>query len=267
MTYQVPESGIYGGITKNLAEALAVMQQLLPKLGKDRVAIIRDKSGNETYRYSFAGLADVNEVLLPLLGSLGLSFTCWPTLDDGKMVLRYELLHVSGENRVGLYPLSGTGTPQSMGSAITFAKRYAILAVTGLAPDEDDDAAKAQAETEARPPSAQRAARKTTGRKVARPGPGEQQPDGDSGPEAGMSEVAMMNAQQRGLLYATVGRMSLQRDEGLEVINAGLASAGIALITSTRELTHDAAKVAIDVLLAEEDLRAAGVAPPAPDGQ
>jgi hypothetical protein len=45
----------------------------------------------------------------------------------------------------GMYPL-GTGTPQQLGSAITYARRYCLLAVTGLAPDDgsDDDAQAAE---------------------------------------------------------------------------------------------------------------------------
>jgi ERF superfamily len=58
-------------------------------------------------------------------------------------VLAYRLYHApSGQAIGGDYPLSSS-TPQTMGGAITYARRYCLLAVTGAAPDEDDDDAQA----------------------------------------------------------------------------------------------------------------------------
>jgi hypothetical protein len=59
-------------------------------------------------------------------------------------VLAYRLGHVDGGEICGFYPL-GTGTPQQLGSAITYARRYCLCAVTGVAPGgEDDDGAQAE---------------------------------------------------------------------------------------------------------------------------
>ena len=60
-------------------------------------------------------------------------------------VLAYVLRHTSGGEDGGEYPLPSANTPaQQMGSAITYARRYCLLAVTGVAPeDEDDDGASA----------------------------------------------------------------------------------------------------------------------------
>jgi hypothetical protein len=120
-----------------LAWALAAVQQALPRIRKDQTA----NAGQ--YSYSYADLASVSAELLPLLGEYGLSFTAWPMLVDGKLVLRYYLLHKSGESMTGDYPLKG-GTPQQLGSEITYARRYCLCAVTGVAPDDDDDAAAAE---------------------------------------------------------------------------------------------------------------------------
>src|SRR5690606_31859835 len=79
-------------------------------------------------------------IVLPLLGKHGLSFSARPTLDEaGRFVLAYSLRHESGDSEDGAYPLPTTGTPQQVGSAITYARRYALCAVTGVAADEDDD--------------------------------------------------------------------------------------------------------------------------------
>lgn len=126
----------------NLATALAAFQKALPKIGKGSVA----DAG--TYKFKYADLADVSAAVLPLLGEHGLSFSARPTLDEGgRFVLAYELLHASGDSRSGAYPLPASGNSQAIGSAITYARRYALCAVTGVAADEDDDG---QAAKEAR---------------------------------------------------------------------------------------------------------------------
>lgn len=117
-----------------LATALAAFQADLPRVGKGNTADM----GN--YSYSYADLADVSAAILPKLAAHGLSFSSKPTLDEaGKFVLRYTLRHCAGEQDSGDYPIASNGTPQQMGSAITYARRYALLAVTGVAPDHDDD--------------------------------------------------------------------------------------------------------------------------------
>jgi hypothetical protein len=157
---------------KTLAEALAQLQARLPRVAKGQEAKVETKTGG-TYKYAYADLTDISEVLLPVLSSLGLSFTACPTIGDGKFVLAYDLHHTSGDGLHGQYPLPTSGTPQQIGSAITYARRYTLCAVTGLAPGgDDDDAAAAEAEHRARPrnvPDAQLAGegRMTRGEKSA----------------------------------------------------------------------------------------------------
>jgi hypothetical protein len=123
-----------------LAAALAKVQAELPKVAKSETA------DTGTYTYSYADLADVSAKILPLLGKHGLAFTARPTLnDDGRFVLAYSLIHSSGEREDGQYPLPlpEKATAQQVGSAVTYARRYSLCAVTGVAPDEDDDGAAA----------------------------------------------------------------------------------------------------------------------------
>jgi hypothetical protein len=129
--------------TASLAAALAELQAKLPRIGKDKKAKVRTKTGAD-YTYDYANLATVSRAVMPLMGGLGLSFISRPTLrDDGKFVLAYTLLHVSGEHEDGDYPLPAGGSPQEVGSAITYARRYSLCAVTGVSPDDDDDDAQA----------------------------------------------------------------------------------------------------------------------------
>jgi hypothetical protein len=115
-----------------------------------------------SYSYTYADLAGISEQLLPLLTNCGLSFICKPTVTERGFVLAYSLLHVSGEREDGSYPLPTSGTPQQVGSAITYARRYCLCAVSGVAPEDDDGRA---AEEAARAPAA--AERPSAARRVA----------------------------------------------------------------------------------------------------
>jgi ERF superfamily len=118
-----------------IAEALARLQASLPHVGK---------TADGQYG-KYADLTVVSAALLPLLANLGLAFTACPTMLDGAFVLDYQLKHVSGDAVTGLYPLPDPNRlgPQALGAAITYARRYALCAVTGLAPGGDDDDAQA----------------------------------------------------------------------------------------------------------------------------
>jgi hypothetical protein len=121
-----------------LAAALAAVQAKLPEIRKGETATVPTKAGG-TFRYSYASLGDVSLAILPLLGAAGLCWMTRPTVNEaGRLTLAYELRHTSGESVSGEYPLS-PGTPQEVGGQITYFRRYLLCAVTGVAPDGDDD--------------------------------------------------------------------------------------------------------------------------------
>lgn len=127
----------------SLAAALAAFQAHLPAVLKSETATVQTKTGG-SYKYTFADLGKVSAIVLPLLGGLGLSFSAKPTMTAaGKFALVYRLLHESGEEDCGEYPLPQSGSAQELGSAITYARRYVLCSVTGVAPDDDDDGASA----------------------------------------------------------------------------------------------------------------------------
>src|SRR5204863_1490626 len=78
---------------------------------------------------------------------------------DGKMCLHYELLHESGEEKTGEFPLSGEGGIQTIGGRITYARRYCLAAIVGIAADEDDESRLSDG-----PQTAQRAAGRPRGK-------------------------------------------------------------------------------------------------------
>ena len=147
-----------------LAAALAAFQAEIPKVIKGSKADIQPKEGR-SYSYEYAELGAVNEAVMPLLGKHGLAFTTKPTWvtrpeSPPVFVLIYKLMHSSGEQEVGVWPLPppDRASMQALGSAITYARRYAFQAVTGVAPapGEDDDGA--AAEDAPRPPAGEPAA-------------------------------------------------------------------------------------------------------------
>jgi hypothetical protein len=129
---------------QNLATALAAFQAELPSIVKESTAKVTSDKGGFTYGY--ADLAAVSKVVLPLLGKHGLSFSSRPTLVEGKFALAYVLRHSCGDEDSGVYPLPTTGTPQQIGSAITYARRYSLMAVSGVFPQGEDDDGKAAGE-------------------------------------------------------------------------------------------------------------------------
>lgn len=130
-----------------LAAALARVQAKLPKISKSKTAKVEGKDGKRGFEYHYAGLADFQPEVLPLLAAEGLSWVTKPTLNDnGLFGLHYKLQHSSGEVDEGWYPLPdpSRSSAQQIGSAITYARRYSFTAVTGLVADEDDDGQAAQ---------------------------------------------------------------------------------------------------------------------------
>jgi len=128
-------------VTETLSAALAAFQADLPQVLKTQTATVQTKAGG-SFGYSYADLAQVSAAVLPKLGALGLSWTTLPTMSaENRFVLSYRLMHTSGESLAGEYPLPQTGTSQEIGSAITYARRYALCSVVGVAADKDDDGA------------------------------------------------------------------------------------------------------------------------------
>lgn len=121
------------------AQALAAFQQDLPAIRKDNTATVRSDKGN--YSYAYADLTDISEAAMPLLAKQGLSFSATPTMTDHGFVLRYALIHEGGHREGGDFPLPDASKfgAQQIGSWLTYARRYALCAVTGLAPGGDDD--------------------------------------------------------------------------------------------------------------------------------
>jgi ERF superfamily len=120
-------------VAGGLLAALLAFQAEAPTLPKDKV--------NPHFGSRFTSLETIVETIGPLLSEHDLIWSTLPVLDEnGQPILAYRLTHVpTGQSIEGAMGLLGAGSMQQLGSAITYARRYALTAVLNLVADEDDD--------------------------------------------------------------------------------------------------------------------------------
>lgn len=147
-----------------IAAALSKAQAKMtnpPKTKTAKVYRSKDKGGGFSHSYQYADLADVLDHVRGPLTENGLAII--QIVTPGMLITR--LVHESGQSFESNYPLPQTAIdPQSMGSAITYARRYSICPLLGIAGETDDDAKEAtdaeQAMTEAEETQKKEEARK-----------------------------------------------------------------------------------------------------------
>ena len=121
---------------KNLAEALIAFQASVPTIHEN------DKS----FHGKFANLPGVLSTINPALRSAGLVVSQLPEEINGQPGLRTTLMHTSGEQLSAVTPLTvntGKNGTQEWGKAVTYSRRFALLAALNLAigiEDNDCDA-------------------------------------------------------------------------------------------------------------------------------
>ena len=100
-------------------------------------------SQNPHFKNKFASLAAVRNAVVPVLSSHGISMIQELASFQGEQIgCTTHLIHESGQ-MMSFGPFWMTPTkadPQGFGSAATYCKRYALMAVCGIVGDEDDDA-------------------------------------------------------------------------------------------------------------------------------
>jgi len=106
-----------------------------------------------TFKYSYADLASVVGYVRPILAAHDLAQVQDVVTAGSTVTVTTTLVHKTGESIMfGPLAFPAGRDPQATGSAITYARRYALLAALGLA-TEDDDGAKASAPTPQTPPA------------------------------------------------------------------------------------------------------------------
>lgn len=104
---------------------------------------------NPHFKSKYADLASCFDAVRKPLGANGLVVAQTTEIRENSFVLVTTLAHASGQWIKSEYPLPTTGRPQELGSALTYARRYSLSAITGISADEDDDAETAERQTTA----------------------------------------------------------------------------------------------------------------------
>ena len=116
-----------------LAEALAAAQ------GEFEEAVMTGKNPHFNSKYAKQG--DIKKATKVALSKYGLAFIQSPSAREGRAVVISRIIHKSGqwiEDELSLKPERGD-TPQAIGSAITYARRYQKAAMLDVEGEEDDD--------------------------------------------------------------------------------------------------------------------------------
>jgi len=144
----------------NKSESIAKLALALSKAQKAIKGATKDGK-NPHFNSHFATLASIWDACREALTANELAIV--QTTDDTNdgLILETTLMHSSGEwisGRLSLKPVKTD--PQGIGSAITYGRRYALAAIVGVAPEDDDGEAASRPQNTAQAKGAQAASPK-----------------------------------------------------------------------------------------------------------
>lgn len=114
-----------------LATALAKAQGQMSGAAKD--------AANPFFKSKYADLASVWDACRTPLATNGLAVVQSPSVSDLRVTVETLLIHTSGQwIRNSLSCLIKEDSPQVIGSATTYLRRYALQSLVGVAPEDDD---------------------------------------------------------------------------------------------------------------------------------
>ena len=127
-----------------LATALAKAQAEIANPEKSLTATIESpfpRGGQRTFRY--ASLSSGLDIVRKCLGQIATVQSTAIDRETGLIKLTTTLVHASGEwvsSDWPVCPASETAAPHRMGAALTYARRYALFTLVGIAGEDDLDA-------------------------------------------------------------------------------------------------------------------------------
>jgi hypothetical protein len=128
-----------------IATALAKAQTELSNPEKAMVGTIYNNRSDSPQSFRYASLSSGLDIIRKTLGSQQIAVAQTTDIDraSGTVNLTTVLLHTSGEWISSDWPvcqLSETSAPRRMGAALTYARRYALFTIVGIAGEDDLDA-------------------------------------------------------------------------------------------------------------------------------
>lgn len=121
-------------MTENIAELAKALSAAQGKI----TGALKD-SANPFFKSKYADLASCWDACRGPLSENGLAVIQTPEIDDQGITLLTTLAHSSGQwikSRLRMVPKDGS--PQAAGSTLTYARRYALTAMVGIAQVDDD---------------------------------------------------------------------------------------------------------------------------------
>ena len=116
----------------NIAKALvAAQKQFAPAL---------KTSTNPHFKSRYCSLDACIEAVIDALNSSGIALIQKPHLCESGVTIETVFIHESGEQISGgiFHTPAQKNDPQGYGSAMTYARRYSLMAACGIAPEDDD---------------------------------------------------------------------------------------------------------------------------------
>ena len=96
-------------------------------------------SSNPFFKSSYADLTSVIKAIKQPFADNGLSYTQFPVSNENGVGVSTRLMHISGQWLEMDYTLPTVKKdPQASGSAISYARRYALQSIAGIPTAEDD---------------------------------------------------------------------------------------------------------------------------------
>src|SRR3954470_2773424 len=128
-----------------IAAALAKAQLELTNPAKSLVGTLPGMTPNGDRSFRYAPLSSGLDLVRRSLGRHEIATVQTTAIDEaaGLVRLMTVLAHASGEwisSEWPVCPVSETGSPQRMGSALTYARRHSLFALVGIAGEDDLDA-------------------------------------------------------------------------------------------------------------------------------
>lgn len=94
---------------------------------------------NPHFKSKYADLAGIRDTVTPALSKHGIAVVHGIDVMESGLAVVTRLIHTSGQWVESRFPIA-YDKPQTMGSGITYGRRYNLSAITNIAADEDDDA-------------------------------------------------------------------------------------------------------------------------------
>src|SRR5580698_10020417 len=234
----------------NLATALAKAQIELVNPEKSLTATIQSAGpGGKEQTFSYASLSSGLDIVRKTLGQHEIATVQTTAVDQatGLINLTTLLAHASGEWIASDWPVCSvieTETPHRMGAALTYARRYALFTLVGIAGEDDLDAPDIAA------PISQKS-------EPAKPKTSNHKSNGSGAPTAVAPVIKLRKGQEvRPATAALAADLSVALRQQLLAEISDLGSSDDAALWAHRSMGRKNALTAADAQMVEEKFRA-----------